>query len=678
MSDVIDEHDIDADRAGASSIPENRTEEPAWWIQRAAITYKASADWMRTYKQPSWRRNLAHSHNQHAPDSKYHTSNFRSRARGFRPLTKSVVQRNLTACETAFFSTPDALSLQAANPRDDDQKASAAIWQEMMAYRLDKTIPWKLTLLGAFYDTMHYDTCVAYVGWAYEPQPKTGDEHGEFVDPNISPIPLKDEPVIDVIKPQHFLTSLDADWRNVVNTATTLIERRPTSIDTVRNKMLTGEYAEAPLTQGFEFEWDEMDDAQSGGKQPSAKDAGKEIPETQPLNVLHVITRVDGVDYCFEMLGPRHLLTVPQPLSEKYLHGKRPYVMGVSELESHTLAPDGLVTQVADMQTSANELANLRMDGVKLGLVPRMAVKDDASIDMRALSMAVPGLSVKMGNPREDVRELKTSDVSQGSFAEQDRISADFDTLAGNFSQSSVATNRRLGDTAQGMELISNDSNSVVNFRVSLFADTFAKPTLELLLLTMQAFERDANLFAVAAEEAELVEKFGVEEITDYLLTQQITTKLDVGLDATNPARKVEKIRTAALTALELGKDVNATEISKFIFSALGIKDSDRFLTPEEQPAPQEDPVIAIKRMELELKKQQFEAQHQRDVEKLKLEREVNMLRVAATENISLTQVRARLQEALIKDQTQRDIAAVASDNHRREIKFAEVEGHGI
>jgi len=48
------------------------------------------------------------------------------------------------------------------------------------------------------------------------------------------------------------------------------------------------------------------------------------------------------------------------------------------------------------------------------------------------------------------VKELKSSDVTRSSYEMQDRLNVDFDDIAGSFSTSSVASNRKLNETVGG------------------------------------------------------------------------------------------------------------------------------------------------------------------------------------------------------------------------------------
>ena len=51
--------------------------------------------------------------------------------------------------------------------RDPVQVASSQVMRELMQYRLTKTIPWFLTMLGAFQDGCTLGAIASFQGWRY-------------------------------------------------------------------------------------------------------------------------------------------------------------------------------------------------------------------------------------------------------------------------------------------------------------------------------------------------------------------------------------------------------------------------------------------------------------------------------------------------------------------------------
>jgi hypothetical protein len=67
-----------------------------------------------------------------------------------------------------------------------------------------------------------------------------------------------------------------------------------------------------------------------------------------------------------------------------------------------------------------------------------------------------------------------------------------------------------------------------------------------------------------------------------------MTVGVNVGIGATDPVRKIEKLLIGIRTMAEVNPDIimylNQPEITKEVFGALGYKDSKRFVKDEEQP----------------------------------------------------------------------------------------------
>ena len=81
-----------------------------------------------------------------------------------------IVRKAEAQTAVAFFANSDIVSI---DPTDDDnplQLASSKIMQELLNYRLTKTIPWFQTLCGARQDTEVMGICVAKAYWKFDEQ----------------------------------------------------------------------------------------------------------------------------------------------------------------------------------------------------------------------------------------------------------------------------------------------------------------------------------------------------------------------------------------------------------------------------------------------------------------------------------------------------------------------------
>ncbi len=282
------------------------------------------------------------------------------------------------------------------------------------------------------------------------------------------------------------------------------------------------------------------------------------------------------------------LLTHPRPLEEVYLHGERPYVLGSVIVEAHKTFPAGKVELTRDLQWAANDDWNLRFDVLKMSLNPRQLVKQGSGIDLGDLRSFIPGKSILVKDTADVVWD-RPPPPSAEAYAEADRINLDFDELTGAFSNSSVQASQIQQQSATGMHLMSGEASGLVEYELRVFAETFVEPLLGLMIKLEQAYETDPIILSLAGKKAQLMEKFGINGITDELLNAEVTTKVNVGIGATNPSLKM---RNFAMAGQMLGQvfgpslvmGLNFEEVCKEVFGLAGYKDGSRFFQPDFDP----------------------------------------------------------------------------------------------
>jgi hypothetical protein len=286
-------------------------------------------------------------------------------------------------------------------------------------------------------------------------------------------------------------------------------------------------------------------------------------------------------------LGTEFMLTDPKPLKEVYFHGERPIVLGCAVIETHKIMPESPVAMGENLQREANEIVNQRIDNVKLVLNKRYIAKRGAQVDLKSLVRNVPGSITLANDVNADVREIEFNDVTSSSYAEQDRINVDYDELTGNFSQGSVMTNRKMGETVGGMAMISGSANQLTEYTIRTITETWIERVLSQLVKLEQAYETDETIMALAADRAKLVQKFGIDQVTDSLLSHELTLTVNVGMGATDPNMKLGKFLGAVkaygdVAALQV-PDMDMAEIGKEIFGLAGYRDGRRFLAQQEE-----------------------------------------------------------------------------------------------
>ena len=303
------------------------------------------------------------------------------------------------------------------------------------------------------------------------------------------------------------------------------------------------------------------------------------------------IVEIDGTDWVFHTLGKESLLDEPQQIDRVWFHGRRPYVMGFAVLETHRPYPSSPVSLTKDIQAELNDNANQRSDNVKFAMNKRYLVKRTAQVDLRSLQRNVPSSTTMVNDPEKDIKIIETADVTRSAYEEQDRLNLDFDDLAGSFSQASVQANRKLNETVGGMNILTKDASQISGYQLRTFVETWVEPVLAQLVQLEQHYETDEVILALAGEKAQLLQKYGIDSITDELLMQDLTVNVNVGVGATNPHDQLTNFITGMTSVRDLLADgtmerfgIDVGEVFKEVFGKLGYKDGKRFFPDSEDP----------------------------------------------------------------------------------------------
>ena len=611
----------------------------------ARDAYRTAYDWFTASTRPDIERNISHFQGRHAPGSKYFSNQYKNRAKGFRPKTRTIVRKNEAMGATAFFATRNVTEIRAENPANIVDRVSAEINSEILEYRFKHTLNWFLTVQGAYQDTMVAGVVISHQYWKYEEQihrVPVYDERGEAVIDNETGEPAMDEeitvihdtPAIELRPIENVLFSPNASWLDPLGTSPFIIDRIPMAvIDVFSMIQQDSTKSEIPWKPGITKEMllqgrseNDTDDTVRRQRQRSRLDPAEETTylntDYDTIWIHRNIIKQDGRDYIYYTLSTFYLLSDPIPLEQAYKWlkpGERPYKMGFSTLEAHKNYPQSLVTLVSGLQQQANELSNQRTDNVALTLNRRYFVKRGQGIDLKSLQRNVPGGVTLMNNVDGDIRVEAPPDVTSSSYEEQDRINTDFDDIAGNFSSSSVATNRKLNETVGGMEMLSGDADAITEYQLRVFTETWVEPVIKQLIQMEQRHETDPAIFAMVGEKMELWKRFGISEIQDDMIQGNMTVEVNVGFGATNPSQRINRLAQALQTigafAPDMAKRINQDEVGKEVFAALGYRGPDRFIIPEnpeeEQPQDQPDPQIVL---------EQIRQQGQKDLEMMKFE----------------------------------------------------------
>jgi hypothetical protein len=190
-----------------------------------------------------------------------------------------------------------------------------------------------------------------------------------------------------------------------------------------------------------------------------------------------------------------------------------------------------------------------------------------------------------------DLEQLEFNDVTSSSYAEHDRLNVEFDSIFGSFGQESVMSNRKLNETVGGMNLLKQNQNSVSALTLKTLSETWIEPVIKQLVTLIQHYETDERVIALAAQKARLFQKYGIDKVSDNMLRQFLTVKVDVGIDAADPMMRLQRFVTAVDKYMDVASKhaqlpfpiLHLPEVGKEIFGRLGHKDGLRFISNEKE-----------------------------------------------------------------------------------------------
>jgi hypothetical protein len=614
------------------------------WLKRAQDAYRDSTSYVDNNYRKNWDDSIRAFNNQHAGDSKYNTAAFEKRSRLYRPKMRAIIRKNEAAAAAAFFSNMDTTSVTALDPSNKVEVASATIMKELLQYRLTKSIPWYQVVLGGLQDAQTVGVACAHIYWDYqasdersEPEPEgpismgaaqTDEEYpdqeaaklpegaesvlpqltqpagGDPLDPPSldeykafgaapvsveAPKPKVDKPVVDLFPIENLRIDPGANWMDPINSSPYVIQLIPMYVMDVMEKMEQGVWrrlGEGLLRSATDTMSDSTRSARGKDREDPYAPDGKSLPDYEIIWVQRHIHRRDGSDVEFYTLSDKALLTSPRPLIETVFHGQRPYVMGHCIIETHRIMPSSLPMLGKGLSEEANEVANQRIDNVKFVLNKKWFVKRGRDVDISGLMRNVPGGAVMMEDPQSDVREITWPDVTASAYEEQGRIDNDMNDLLGNFSAGQVMADKGIAGPARNMAILQQSTGTLVEYLLRTYVETFVQPILRQLVLLEQKYETDKTILSLVAKKAQLMQKFGLDEVTDELLEKELTLTVNVGMGATDPQMKLQKFLAGMQTYIGMVKEpvpgLNLAEIGKEIFGHMGYSDGSRFFTNDD------------------------------------------------------------------------------------------------
>lgn len=696
---------------GFTGAPSGRTEPSAAadddgdWVKLFQSANRVATTHHDTKLKTSWARNLRAFQNRHMQGSKYDTYRYSKRSKLFKTKTRSAVRKNIATTAAAIFSTEDVVSVTAERPGDKLQATTARFLHACLNFRLDRTNRWAgpswfQTVCGARQDTQIQGICVSKQYWEYEERvyetivdvptvaPMLDAEGMPVIDlatgePMMTTVDVKeteqeieiarDRLMITLIPPEHAKIDPTGDWRDPIQEGGFLIIDFPMRIDDVehivkqqadRNPM-GGKAWRTVDVKALQTARSERDSEAASVRRARGDgvDRYEQAFRGKDNNIIWLhecFHRRDGEDWHWWMLGESILLSDPRPTIESYpaLKGERPYVRGLGEVESHKTHPMAPVESWQQAQMEINDITNLTLDALKMGISPITKIRRGRGVDLKQVQNRGPDAAIMLQD-LDDVTFDRSPDPSPNGANYVNILSNDFDELAGVFSGSSVASNRALNETVGGMRMLSTSANALTEYDLRVFCETWMEACLSQCVRLLAYYESDETVIKVAGENAGLIENIGAGEdsaggldpkkeeaeseqetvpteppitltqVLENLDNAMVTVKVNVGTGSLDPIQKMQRFMGMAKMSMEFrpglneqGKDLNASAFLQEGWGIAGWKNADQFFIkmPKQDEAPPEK--VQLKMMDLKGKAES---------DKLNAQKEMKIAEMGAT-----------------------------------------------
>lgn len=580
------------------------------FLQMVAEADAQSLQYVSQVNRRSWERGYRAFHQEHFTGSKYTSDDYKNRSRLFIPKTRTAVRKDNAAVMASMFGSIDAVNCMAGNEGDAEQRASAAVMQELLNYRTDRSdmkasIPWFHIAMGARQTALFTGICLSKQSWKLELK-RTGTE--EFTDENDGQKKLRDvwKPHIDrcnseLFPPENFTIDPAADWTNPAQDAAYLILKYPMRIDEIRRRQRDPrrpwknlpESVLRAAGEGARMEAEAIRRAREQGI--DRYDKSQTTTHFDIIWVWETFMRTAGEDWTFMSIGSQHLLTDPAPVEEVYPEqgGARPVVMGYGSLEAFRIFPMSNVESWQMLQQESNDIRNLSLDSLKQNIMPVTKVVRGRNVDMDQLKRRGQGTAI-MVTSKDDVTWEKVQSVGAEVQALTQKLDIEFDDLSGQQNYGTVQDNNNLGKTLGGLKLAAGAANAVQEYDIRIWIETWCEPVLNQLVRLEQYYESDPIVLGLCGERAQLLQKHGINEITDQLLENTVTVRVNVGLGSGDPQQRLAKFQSAISMYVPLAqmdpdfksgkKQMDGEAIRQEIFGAAGYRDGGKRFEKVGQP----------------------------------------------------------------------------------------------
>lgn len=656
------------------------------WLTRAKEAFDISTSFLDTNYRSQFEDSIRHFQNQHMAGSKYRSEAYKYRSKMFRPKTRASVRQNEAAAAAAFFSQLETMTIEPEDDHNPMQSASAELRKELLNYRLSghKQIPWFQICVGGMQEANVIGVVISKQFWDYQEkttkQPLSDSMGNPVLDEDGQPalvdqkVKVVDRPDIKLYPVENVRFDPASEWTDPVNTSPYWIALEPMRVGDVRKKMQAGEWNKADdntLLAARNASYDTTKQVRDSQKEnPTDPKFSKALSDFDIVWVRENFMRVGGEEKHYYTLTDVFRLTEPRELSEVYLHGIRPFVMGTCVIEPHKVIPDSPVHLGKGLQKEANQIANSRIDNVSLVLNKRWFVRRGKQVDLQSLTRNAPGSVTLVTDIESDAKEIEFTDVTASAYAEQDRLNVDFDELLGNFSQGSIQTNRKLNETVGGMSMLRGQANVMTQYLIRVFSETWVEKVLNHIDLLEQHYESDMQLLTLMAKRANVM-KYGIQQVTKELLMQPGRVIVNVANSAMDPMIRLQAFTQAVGQYVEMSQtmppDLDREKIKAQIFGLLGYRDGSQFSTDSEANPQLQQAMQMIQQLQQELESKMQEIQ-------AKNEAKLHEIEAKGMQKAAELQQEERLENQRMALEARSESIRVAQEQHNEAQRIAQEE----
>lgn len=368
----------------------------------------------------------------------------------------------------------------------------------------------------------------------------------------------------------------------------------------IEEKLIVMTAAHEGEGQAFSVDWDKVgsSDGLEEGREASRDEVGlsgeDDDEKDQRLRMYEVLNYWE--DERYSMIINRKELAYDGP-NPYWRHSSKPFTIATYEPIPNEVYGMSAAEIVSDLQEEINTHRNQRIDNVALALNKMYSILRDADVDESEL-VSRPGGVVRVDD-HDDIRELRTTDVTSSSYTEEQIVKMDMENTLG---VPSVV--RGVDSTRQetATEIVTKSSNAGIRFdvKIMLFEAMGLTRLAKLMDMNNQQFIDDDRLIRLVGEEGiEDWRLVGPDEIVGEFDYRPAGPSVDPA--ANKELRRNQLIQVYELAMRTQNPYFNIYELSKELLESFDLRNTDKLLNSKEE--------VEQEQMEAMLKQQVMQEQ---------------------------------------------------------------------